>query len=345
MVAKWSATVRSVGFYVPDRIVTNDDLAKKMDTSDQWIRERTGIEQRRFVSDLSVGTSDLGVFAAKSALEKAKVDPQELDFIIAATLSPDYFFPGIGVQLQHKLGARTIPAIDIRGQCSGFAWSVATANAFIRSGQYRKILVVGAELQTRLLECSDRGRDVAILFGDGAGAMVLEGVETKELPSGQNKIRGVIDNEIGCDGSGAEMLMIKRPGMSGGYEEFITADEAANKAYLPIMDGRQVFKNAVSRMVEAGTALLARNGLTINDVDLIVPHQANLRINEMVRQKFGLPEDRVFNNIQRYGNTTAATLPIGMSEAESMGRLKRGDLLLTLAFGAGFTWGANLIRW
>lgn len=335
--------IEGVGHYVPEKIVTNDDLSHLMDTSDEWIRERTGIETRRNAG-VEMGTSDLGVLAAKQALERAGRDISEIDLILAATLSPDYYFPGIGVMIQNKLGAKDVPAMDIRGQCSGFSWGIATADAFLRSGQYQRILVVGAELQSRVIEYSNRGRNVSVLFGDGAGALILS--QEKEGPATiDNGRSGVIDSVMGSDGSGAELLAVTRPGVSANNPDFLSAKEAEEKAYLPYMDGRQVFKHAVRRMMEACFTLLKRNGLTTEQVDLLIPHQANLRINEMLREKMGLPPEKVFNNIQRYGNTTAATLPLGMSEAEMEGKLKRGDLLLTVAFGSGFTWGANLIRW
>lgn len=338
-----STTIEGVGHFVPERVVTNDELSQLMDTSDEWIRERTGIETRRVASE-EVGTSDLGVEAAKQALEKAGCTIRDVDLILAATLSPDYYFPGIGVLIQDKLGAPPIPAMDIRGQCSGFSWGISTADAFLRSGQYKRILLVGAELQSRVIEYSNRGRDVSVLFGDGAGALVLRSQEG-EPARVNNGVRGVIDNLMGSDGSGAELLAVMRPGVSAGHSTFLSEEEAKEKAFLPVMNGRQVFKHAVTRMLEACGTILQRNGLAPLDLDLVIPHQANLRINEMLREKLGLPPEKVFNNIQRYGNTTAATLPIAMSEAESEGRLKKGDLLLTVAFGSGFTWGANLIRW
>ncbi len=336
------SSIEGVGHYVPEKVLTNDDLSKMMETSDAWIQERTGIKERRQASD-EQGTSDLAVEACKSALERSGRKIHEIDLILAATLSPDYFFPGIGVMVQHKLGAPTIPAMDIRGQCSGFSWGIATADAFLRSGQYKRILLVGAELQTRVIEFSDIGRNVSVLFGDGAGAMVLS--KGDELATATNEAAGVIDSVMGSDGSFAEELAVTRPGVSAGNPTLISEEELRNKAYLPYMNGRLVFKNAVIRMLEASMTLLKRNGLKPSDLNLVIPHQANLRINEMLREKLGLAPEKVFNNIQKYGNTTAATLPIAMSEAEQQGRLKRGDLLLTVAFGSGFTWGANLIRW
>ncbi|MBC62242.1 MAG: 3-oxoacyl-ACP synthase [Zetaproteobacteria bacterium] len=336
------STVSSVGMYVPEKIVTNEDLTKLMDTSDEWIEERTGIKERRFVES-GVATSDLGHKAAIDALNKSRIKSQDLDLIIATTLSPDFYFPGIGVLIQNKLSCDA-PAIDLRGQCSGFTWAMTTADSFIRSGQYKKILIVGAEIQSRVIEFSNRGRNVSVLFGDGAGAMVLQSREVEHLPTATNNERGIIDNLMGSDGSGAEILAIKRPGMSG-EDEFITTEETSEKAYLPIMDGRQVFKNAVRRLFESATTILERNKLKASDIDVVIPHQANLRINSAVAEKLGIEKHKVMHNIQKYGNTTSASLPICMSEACDEGKVKKGMLVLTLAFGSGFSWGANLIRW
>jgi len=338
------ATVKGVSFYVPDNVVTNHDLAKLMETSDEWIRERTGIQERH-IANTDTSTSELGTAAAKKVLAKTGLEAKDIDLILAATLSPDYFFPGIGVQIQDQLGAPFIPAIDIRGQCSGFGWSLATADAFIRTGLYKRILVVGAEMQSRVLEMSTRGRNFAVLFADGAGAMIVEASSTNEMPSAHNKVRGFIDHILGSDGTGAELLAILRPGFSKGNSELITVKETEDKAFLPVMEGPQVFRAAVSKMVEIAEQLCKRNGIQPSDLNLVIPHQANLRINEAVREKLGLPKEKVFNNIQRYGNTTAATVPICMAEAEEQGVLKKGDLVMTLVFGSGFTWGANLLRW
>lgn len=319
-----SALVKGVSFYVPDNVVTNFDLAKIMDTSDDWIHERTGIKERRFVNT-DTSTSELGTAAARKVLEKCKLEAKDLDLILAATLSPDFFFPGIGVQIQNQLGAPCIPAIDIRGQCSGFGWSLATADAFIRTGLYKRILVVGAEMQSRVLEMSTRGRNVSVLFGDGAGAMIVEAHSASEMPSTQNKVRGFIDHILGSDGSGAEQLAILRPGFAKGHSELITVEETRDKAFSPHMEGRQVYRAAVSHMVEIAEALCQRNGIQPGDLDLVIPHQANLRINEAVRDKLKLPAEKIFNNIQKYGNTTAATIPICMTEAEEAGVLKKRE--------------------
>ena len=335
-----STVVTSVAHYVPERIVSNDELSTLMDTSDAWIRERTGISERRF-AEAGTPSSELGFRAAVEALKRA--GNKEIDLLIAATLSPDYYFPGIATVLQHRLELGTIAAIDIRQQCSGLVYGVSCADAYLRSGQAKRVLIVCSEVQSPVLDMSDRGRDMAVLFGDGAGALVLEAEDCPQRPDANNDVRGVIDSILGSDGGGAEHLCMKTPGSAvPGFVRQCDFDEAK---IHPIMDGRHVFKNAVQRMCEAASELLKRNCLNPADIDLLLPHQANMRINESVRNHLGLDESQVFNTISKFGNTTAATIPIGMSLAQEAGKLKKGDLLLTLAFGAGFTWGANLIRW
>ena len=335
------SVIRGVSHFVPERVVTNDYLATKMTTSDQWITERTGIRERRFVEP-GVSTSQLGVQAASSLLKKLTIDPKSIDLLIAATLSPDYYFPGIGVLMQRELGLAHIPALDIRAQCSGLVYGLSTVDAYIRSGQAKRVLLVCAEVQSPVLDISDRGREMAVLFGDGAGAILIE-AEEGEAPTASNNVRGIIDSLLGSDGTGAEVLSLQYPGTS--THQFVSQALLDQDAYHPTMDGKVVFKNAVTRLCETAQMILTRNQVNLASLALVIPHQANLRINEMVRDKLGLPEGKVFNNIHKYGNTTAATIPICMSEAEAEGRLRQGDLLLTLAFGAGFTWGANLVRW
>lgn len=330
------SVIRSVAHYVPERRVTNDELSTLMDTNDAWITERTGIKERRFVDETNGKTSDLGERAARLALEKAGWSAQDVDLIVFATLSPDYYFPGVGVMMQQRLGCRAIPALDIRAQCSGLVYGLSCVDGFVKSRQAKKILLVCAEVQSPVLDLTTRGREMAVLFGDGAGALAIEAVE-----GGME--RGVIDSFLGSDGSGADVLCMKTPGTA--IPGFISTDDIAQARVHPQMDGKVVFKNAVTRLLETASTLLKRNGLSPADIDLVVPHQANLRINEMVRTQLGLPVEKVFNNIQRYGNTTAATIPICMSEAVAQGVLKEGALVMTLAFGAGFTWGGNLIRW
>ena len=331
--------IRSVAHFVPERRVTNSDLSSLMDTSDEWITERTGIKERRFVDPEQTSTSELGERAAREALDKAGWRADDVDLIVAATLSPDYYFPGIGVMLQRRLGSRTVPALDIRAQCSGLVYGLSVVDGFIKSRQAKKVLLVCAEVQSPVLDLSTRGRDMAVLFGDGAGALTIEGIDA----TGSEGERGIIDSYLGSDGTGADVLCMKLPGTAS--PGFISAQDVEEAKVHPHMDGKVVFKNAVTRLLETAQALLKRNKIDPSSIDLIIPHQANLRINEMVRSQLGLPPEKVFNNIQRYGNTTAATIPICMSEAVTEGRLSPGDLVLTLAFGAGFTWGGNLIRW
>jgi 3-oxoacyl-[acyl-carrier-protein] synthase III len=341
------AVVRGVGHYVPERIVTNHDMTQFIDTSDVWITERTGIKARRF-ADVKNGetTSHLAIKACQKALEAAGTKPSEIDLVIAATLSPDYFFPGLGVLVQHGLGLSNVAALDIRQQCSGFVHGASMADAFVRSGMAKRILFVCAEIQSTVMDMTTRGREMGVLFGDGAAALVIEAEPVganPQWPTAQNSVRGFIDHVMGGDGGGAEMLIMRTPGTSS--PEFISHDDIDSGRRWPKMQGQHVFKHAVTRMCESADTLLSRNGLKATDLSLVVPHQANMRINEYMREKLKLPADKVFNNIEKYGNTTAATVPLCLSEAVEQGRLKQGDLILTVAFGAGFTWGANLIRW
>jgi 3-oxoacyl-[acyl-carrier-protein] synthase-3 len=334
-----TSKIISVAHYVPSRRVTNDDLSEQMDTSDAWITERTGIKERRFIEHEGVTTSMLGEEAARRALERAGWQPTDVDLIVVATLSPDLYFPGVGVLLQQRLGCRTIPALDIRAQCSGLVYGLSCIDGYIKSRQARKVLLVCAEVQSPVLDLTTRGREMAVLFGDGAGALCIEAVEADAIGASS----GILDSYLGSDGSGAEVLCMKLPGTA--TPGFIRGSDIAQGLVHPQMEGKIVFKNAVTRLLETAHVLLQRNNLTPKDLGLVIPHQANMRINEMVREQLGLPVNRVFNNIQRYGNTTAATIPICMSEAVAEGRLRSGDLVMTLAFGAGFTWGGNIIRW
>lgn len=336
------SVVTSVAHYVPERRVTNHDLSALMETSHEWIVERTGIHERRFIDSPEDTTLTLAERAARIALTRASKTPQDIDLIVFATLSPDYYFPGVGVMLQRSLGCRTIPALDIRAQCSGLVYGLSVVDGFIRSNQAKCVLLVCSEVQSPVLDLTTRGRDMAVLFGDGAGALVIEAQEIGEEAANLTD-RGVIDSYLGSDGEGADVLCMKVPGTA--RPGFISAQDIADRLVHPHMDGKVVFKNAVTRLAETAKTLLERNRITPSEIDLVVPHQANLRINEMVREGLGLPKEKVFNNIQRYGNTTAATIPICLSEAEEAGVLQQGMLVITLAFGAGFTWGGNLIRW
>jgi 3-oxoacyl-[acyl-carrier-protein] synthase III len=325
----------STGFSVPDRVIRNDDLTQWWDTSDEWIRERTGIQQRHWVEPGKQAGSDLALEATRIALDRAGMQASEIDCIIYATLSPDYFFPGSGVYLQRKLGIPGVPAIDIRNQCTGFLYGLSVADAWIRMGQYRRILLVGAEVHSTGMDLGPKGRDLGVLFGDGAGVAILGPAEDGD--------QGILSTHLWADGQHAEMLWCESDA-SANYPRISHEDLDAGRHY-PIMQGRQVFKHAVTRMPESVRTALEANELTTGDIDLLIAHQANLRINEMVGQQLGLGADRVYNNIERFGNTTAATIPIAIDECVQSGRLKRGDLLVLTGFGSGFTWGSAIIRW
>jgi 3-oxoacyl-[acyl-carrier-protein] synthase-3 len=326
--------ITGTGHWVPERVVTNDDLARVMDTSDEWIRERTGIEERRWVEEGTTG-AEMAARASRMALADAGTAESEIDAIVLATLSPDHFFPGTGVYLQRELGLGTVPAIDLRAQCSGFVYGLQVSDALIRTGQYRTILLVGVEIQSTGLDVSTKGRDMAVLFGDGAGAVVLQATEDPD--------RGVLSSHIHAEGEHAEILLGDAP--ASWRHPRISVEDFEQRRIYPSMTGREVFKHAVTRMPESVQEALESNGLEAADIDLLIPHQANLRISQMVQKRLGLRDDQVFNNIHRYGNTTAATIPIALSEAVRAGRLDRGDLLCVTAFGSGFTWGSALIRW
>jgi 3-oxoacyl-[acyl-carrier-protein] synthase-3 len=336
------SVIKGVGHYVPSHVVTNQDLSQLMETSHEWIVERTGIHERRFVTE-GTRTSDLAFEAVQNLFERTGTSTKDIDYIIFATLSPDFYFPGVGPILQHRMGFERVPALDIRAQCSGFVYGVSTADALIRSGQAKRILLVCAEVQSTVLDLTTAGRDMAVLFGDGAGAVIIEAQSGSPSALVKEKSSGIIDSILGSDGSGAEVLCLRSPGSA--TPNFIRHEDLETGNTRPKMDGRTVFKNAVTRMAESVSTLLERNRVDPSDVSLVFPHQANMRINEFLREKLQLPKERVFNNIEKYGNTTAATIPICLSEAEAQGRLNKGDLIVTVAFGAGFTWGANLIRW
>ena len=328
----------STGMYVPPQIIKNDDLAKMMDTSDEWIRQRTGIEQRHWAAD-DTSTSDLAYEAALVALKNANMDKSEIDMLIVATLSPDHEFPGTACFLQKKLGVPGIPALDVRQQCTGFIYAMSIADQFIRTGMYQKILVVGAELQSKGLEKNDQGRDVAVLFGDGAGAVVMCATEVKDVKTDSH----VLSTHLYADGTFAEELWVAAPG-SGNSSDRIGTKEIEDKLHFPQMNGTTVFLNAVKRMPEALQAAFKQNELSIEDIDLFIFHQANLRINDMIAKQFNIPEHKVFNTIQKFANTTAATIPIGLDEAVRAGKLKKGMLVASAAFGSGFTWGSAVYR-
>ena len=331
--------VTGVGSYVPPKVVTNDDLAQIIDTSDEWIVQRTGIKQRHW-ADADTGTSDLALEASKQAMAMADVGPDDLDMIFFATLSPDHYFPGSAVFLQRKLGVPGIPAIDVRQQCTGFIYATSIADQYIRTGSAERVLVVGAEIHSKGLDMSDDGREVTVLFGDGAGAMIMEATDVQD-PSHDPHIFSI---HLHADGTYAEELWVPAPGMAVG-PRMIMHEIVDNKLATPKMNGRHVYVHAVKLMPEAIEEALQANDTEIDDVDLFVFHQANLRINEAVAHRMGIPEAKVFNTIDRFANTTAATIPIGLSEAVREGRLQPGMLVASAAFGSGFTWASMLLRW
>jgi 3-oxoacyl-[acyl-carrier-protein] synthase-3 len=327
--------IRGTGHFVPPRVVTNFDLEKVMNTSDEWIRQRSGIVERRHV-EIGVMTSDLAYEAALGAIENAGIDRSEVDFIIAATLSPDHYFPGIGVIVQAKLGLAPIGALDVRNQCSGFIYALSVADQYIRTGVYKKILLVAAEIQSTNLDYSDEGRDMAVLFGDGAAAIVLE-------PHDSGDGRGILSTHLFADGRYVSDLWLEKP--SPKDKPTVTEELIRAKKFFPRMDGRNVFKNASEKMPEAVRMALKHNGLTVNDVALLIPHQANDRITQMVAHILKIPLEKVMRNIDRYGNTTAASIPIALDEAAREGRIKPGDIVVLTAFGSGYTWASAVIRW
>lgn len=327
------SSILGMGHYVPSRVVTNDDLARRMATSDAWIVQRTGIRERRYIERSGIGASDLALPASKMALEHAGLEAKDIDAILFATLSPDFTFPGSGCFLGDKLGLPGIPALDIRNQCSGFLYGLSVADAWIRAGVYQRVLLVGAEVHSTGLDFSDRGRDVAVLFGDGAGACVIGKAE--DPGQGIHAIR------LHADGSGAKELWLEAP--ASAYDPRITPEMLAEGRHFPKMNGKQVFRWATEKMPEVVGEVLKESKMTAEQIDLFVPHQANLRINQFVADKLGIPEKKTVNNIEKYGNTTAATIPLGLSEAWREGRCRRGSNVLFAAFGSGFTWGGAIV--
>ena len=344
--------IAGIGMYVPKQVVSNNDLTKYMDTNDTWIQERTGIKERRYAERTGETTTTMGVEAAKIAIERAGTTAQDIDFIIFATLSPDYYFPGCGVLVQRALKMKEVGALDVRNQCSGFIYALSIGDQFIKSGMYKNILVIGSEKHSFGLDFSTRGRNVSVIFGDGAGAVVLQ--------PATNANQGVLSTHLHSDGESAEMLAMYNPGTHANHwtdkklADFDDAeianmfmshamiDEAQN---FPFMDGPAVFKKAVVKMPEVVMEALAANQLAPADINMLIPHQANLRISQFVQQQLGLRDDQVYNNIQQYGNTTAASIPIAWCEAWESGKIKEGDLVCLVSFGSGFTWGSALLRW
>ena len=355
-----SAFIAGIGHFVPEHVVTNDDLARVMDTTDAWIQERTGIRERRYARKSEETTTTLGAAAARLACTDAGIEPRDVDFIVFATLSPDYYFPGCGVLLQRELGITDgeCGALDVRNQCSGFIYALSVAEKFVAAGMYRNVLVVGAEMHSMGLDYSTQGRGVTVIFGDGAGAVVLQ-------PAPPDSPSAILSSAMHADGTYAEKLAMLSPGSHGGRHLraqgdqrdwgfapagefggiFATQTMLDEGAFYPVMEGQFVFKLAVQKFPEVIREVLAKAELTEGDIDMMIPHQANLRIAQYVQNTLGLRDDQVFNNIDRYGNTTAASVPIALSEAVAEGKVNRGDLVVLAAFGSGFTWGAVALRY
>jgi 3-oxoacyl-[acyl-carrier-protein] synthase III len=347
-----SSVIAGLGYYVPKNVFTNNDLLPFMETSDEWIQERTGIKERRFADRTGETTTTMGVEAATIAIQRAGITAKDIDFIIFATLSPDYYFPGCAVLLQRAMKMKEVGALDIRNQCSGFVYALSVADQFIKTGMYKNILVVGSEKHSFGLDFSTRGRNISVIFGDGAGAVVLQPTDDTS--------RGILSTHLHSDGESAEILAMFNPGTHANHwmpqpladfddalmGEMFMSHSMINKAQnYPNMDGPAVFKKAVVKFPEVIVEALEKNNLAASDIDLLIPHQANLRIAQFVQQKLQLRDDKVFNNIDRYGNTTAASIPIALCEAWEAGKIKKGDLVCLAAFGSGFTWGSVLIRW
>ncbi|MBO2544361.1 ketoacyl-ACP synthase III [Salegentibacter sp. BDJ18] len=335
----YQSKIAGVGSYVPENVVTNDDLAKRMDTNDEWIQERTGIKERRHIKKGDGNsTAKMGVKAAKIAIKCAKIDKDDIDLIVFATLSPDYYFPGCGVQVQEMLDIKTCPALDVRNQCSGFIYALSTADQFIKTGMYKNVLVIGSENHSGGLDFTTRGRSVSVIFGDGAGAVVL----TRSDHNGE----GILSTHLHSEGKHALELSLKGPSTEHWVPEIIAENPQGDDIpYYPYMNGQFVFKNAIQRFSDVIMEGLKANGLEVKDIDMLIPHQANLRISQYVQQKFKLSDDQVHNNIQKYGNTTAASIPIALCEAWEQGKIKNEDIVVLAAFGSGFTWASAVISW
>lgn len=333
----YNSRITGLGKYLPENVVTNDDLTQWMETSDEWIQERTGIQERRWIKKGDEDTSAImGAKASKIAIERAGLDKDDIDFIVFATMTPDYYFPGCGVQIQELLELQNVGAIDIRNQCSGFVYAISVADQFIKTGMYKNILVVGAEYHSNGLDKTTRGRGVTVIFGDGAGACVLSREE--------DTTRGVLSTHLHSEGKYAEKLVVKAPSIKHWVPEILESG-GEDLSYFPYMDGTFVFKHAVVRFSEVIMEGLMKNGLAKEDIDMLIPHQANLRIAQFIQKKFRLRDDQVFNNIMKYGNTTAASVVIALTEAWEEGKIKEGDNVVLAAFGSGFTWASAIIKW
>ncbi len=326
--------ISGTGFYLPPRIVTNDELSSYMDTTDEWIQERTGIKERRYV-EKGVGPSDLAIPATEQALKAAGLKVSDIDFIIFATSTPDFYAPGSGCVLQEKMGFNEIGALDIRVQCSGFIYGLSIAEQYIRTGNFKNILLIGAEVQSTAMNLTDEGRDTAIIFGDGSGAAIISATE-------ENK--GILSTHMHSEGKYLKELWLEAPASNAGHPRITREVLDEGKQYLK-MNGKEVFRHAITRFPEVINEALEANNLTSENINLLIPHQANLRITQMVQKRLGLSNDQVFSNIHKYGNTTAATIPIALAEAFNEGRIKEGDILVLAAFGAGFTWASAIMKW
>ncbi len=334
----YTSRISGLGHYVPEHIVTNDDLSKIMDTSDTWIQERTGIKERRHIKEGDGNTTAImGAKAARIALERANVSKNDIELIIFATLSPDMYFPGGGVQIQDILDMDTVPALDVRNQCSGFIYALSVADQYIKTGMYQNVLVIGSENHSGGLDMTTRGRSVSVIFGDGAGAAVV----SRSTKEGQ----GILSTHLHSEGAHAEELVLMGPSMKNWVPAIIEENPTDNIPYFPYMNGKLVFKNAVTRFAEVINEGLQANKLSSSDIDMLIPHQANLRISQFIQNKFQLLDNQVFNNIQKYGNTTAASIPIALTEAWEQDKIKEGDLVVLAAFGSGFTWASAVMRW
>ncbi len=334
----YTSKIAGIGHYVPDNVVTNKDLEKLMNTTDEWIVERTGVNERRWIDPSTDDMpSTMGTKAAQMAMKNAGVEVDDIDFIIFATLSPDYYFPGPGVMVQKQLGIREIGALDVRNQCSGFVYGLSIADQFVKTGMYKNILVIGAENHSGGLDKTTRGRNVSVIFGDGAGAVVVQRSEDQET--------GILSTHLHSEGKYAKELALLGPNTAHWVDKMIEENDPSDESYYPYMNGSFVFKHAIVRFSEVIGEALQTNGFQTSDIDMLIPHQANLRISQFVQKKMGLSDDQVYNNIQRYGNTTAASIPIALSEAHLEGKIKKGDLVCLAAFGSGFTWASALIRW
>jgi 3-oxoacyl-[acyl-carrier-protein] synthase-3 len=334
----YNSKITGLGYYVPDNIVTNNDLKEFMETSDEWIEERTGIKERRWIDPKTDDTTAvMGAKAARIAIERAGLTKDDIDFIVFATLSPDMYFPGGGVQVQDMLDMPTIGALDVRNQCSGFIYAMSVADQFIKTGMYKNILVIGAENHSGGLERSTRGRGVTVIFGDGAGAAVLSRSEEKG--------KGILSSHLHSEGKHAKELVLEGPSTQRWVPEILEANDPEDVSYFPYMNGQFVFKHAVTRFSEAIIEGLEANNFQKEDIDMLIPHQANLRIAQFIQKKFKLSDDKVYNNIMNYGNTTAASVIIALTEAWEKGKIKDNDLVVLAAFGSGFTWGSVIIRW